>query len=45
MREAEVLNKARQSGTEAHIQGIAKYWDIDPETIRWHAGCKEPHSC
>jgi hypothetical protein len=33
MREAEVLNNARQNGTEAHIQGIARYWDIDPETI------------
>lgn len=33
MRKAEVLNKARQSGTEAHIQRIAESWDIDPETI------------
>jgi hypothetical protein len=33
MREAEVLDKARQSGTEVHIQRIAESWDIDPETI------------
>jgi len=33
MRKAEVIIKARQKSTHSQIQGIAKTWAIDPETI------------